>query len=1760
MQAAFSLFAWDNGQYFQPHHAADKDRNFRNMKFGPYPLPLGQLLIENAKTTRGQELATTSSLKGIAPTLDELSKVKATEVVESVSSAMAETTAKATPQLATSNSERGKTSDLIGEVFEAVKISIQKKVADSTKKINDVANSITGFTTAVEVGSEATNIAIVLEKNSSKHEKILPLKSDATVFAHDFNNIQDFLNAQEGYIDISNIAIYGVGGNEVPPFGTQGALYLETTLDIKPNVNPTQTFVYDKQMAKREYTKICDFKFTGNKDAIITNIKVPQLNTWKNWNSAATKVSGKIKSVIHPQATAATLDESISLENQPNYKVLMNTDAIGDLINTVAFGNTELSKLLASYFHLLKKPLAEANQIQAHQILGEIPNIDGAENLATATLPFVQQKWLSKQDDIKKTTKLIQKTWDDNGVVSDEFHSAENEAQALADIRSLVDTQRIFFDIFLKQENKNTASAPYNKKLGKSPVTVAPISAVTPEATTSQFFTGASSINTLSNDFITNADGEDVVTEDTTTEETASKDVVFPTPLIPHTSHPQPDIWEDSADKNRTTLSLPGETATWMGLYQHSSHIQTVANQVTFSEDRIGSRLLFRDYVMQAKPDDDESHLIAAAKWENERGMKHNLIAPKGSVELHHYTHSGLTIADKRPHYLNKHGGGHAMSMRMEMRSLDFVKGLGEKDVPAIAGAEKSLNQLGGAAKLLLGMPGLSDDITKTMAGEHTETVRPVPLFDKPDGSFFCEILSNELVDKGDEYKIKKVEKETRFIEEKDSVRGKLPEKPHGKRGAWTGITHDTTRTENHDMPAHLWFEDYIVKIEKESDDIEGVLQPTHLYDELEEGKTRKLLMPRGYAAFEFYNKSAIVFGDDVTDIEKSPEDLDNLERGRYQKAFTMVSLQEWNNMKIEDGKTTPAAPFDEPSALLSMSCIADEANVWGKDATQVLLIQKSSQQKDKGELGTALLFEDFIKDSGEHQIPCHGYKEDDSEDKRLPLTFPKGKLILQAYNHTGLFIEDLIPSDLEEQQISLRLAMREWDNAEPDQKGNPFDQDTAYLEALELCPKATKEGKRAVSVKLETLTSSTNANNPGSMLFIKDFVDEEMPSHLYEEDAAEGLKPTLFPKGELGFLHYTQSGLYVTDQETTNDKDKHKMLISLAMREWDNTGEGKEAIPFDKDSASLVIEELCSESTKDGKRAAQINIETFTSSANENNPGTAFFIKDFVDQDMPSHIYTEGNDAGGLKDVVFPKGELGILHYTQSGLYVTDQETTNDKAKHKMLISLAMREWDNSGDGETAEPFDEDSASLVIEELCSDSTVEGKRAISINLENFASSAGDTNPGSAFFIKDFVDQDMPSHIYTEGNDAGGLKDVAFPKGELGVLHYTTSGLYITDEEERNDKAKHKMHVSLAMCEWDNSGDGETAKPFDEDSTSLIMTELCPDSTKEGKRASRVTLEAFTSKSDGAPYGSNLNFEDFLDNNKPAHIFEGGGAGLQKPKMPKGKVELLHYTTTGLILEDLQTSNDESKHQPSAILRLREWGESQPEETDLAQFFAWDTMEEKSKRAILIGFNHEATQSRCFLLDENEEKDDHKMQCAMYHWDTSYLKFSDLTDKDNKQVDIKLHHMKDSYLLMHQKNENPGDMLVDLHHTKSTGYKIDNDNDDVTQTIYHKSGSMVEIDPDGNITATSVKDIIANAAENVRVTAGEDVTVDAAKNVSVTASKEVVVQAGTSARITAPDIILDGKVRITGEVTCEQSLTVAQNINAGSYNTAPGNLE
>jgi hypothetical protein len=253
-------------------------------------------------------------------------------------------------------------------------------------------------------------------------------------------------------------------------------------------------------------------------------------------------------------------------------------------------------------------------------------------------------------------------------------------------------------------------------------------------------------------------------------------DAVIPTLPTAHTAHPKAALSEKD-HSGRTTLATYGETATWVGIEQYSSHIQSVFNnELSATEEkqglddkRFGSRLLFKDYVIHAKPSDNKTPLIAAAKWQNERGKQHKLLAPKGSVELQHYTGSGLALFDKKQHYLKEDGGGHAMALKLSMRSFDF---LAMKD------------------------------------GE------PVVPYDHDDGYFFCEMLSNETVD----HEAYKFELEEAFFKEDDSQRGKGAKEAHGKRAAKTGFAHGTARSKNSAFDARMFVEDYVIPKSKQAE------------------------------------------------------------------------------------------------------------------------------------------------------------------------------------------------------------------------------------------------------------------------------------------------------------------------------------------------------------------------------------------------------------------------------------------------------------------------------------------------------------------------------------------------------------------------------------------------------------------------------------------------------------------------------------------------------------------------------------------------------------------------------------------------------------------------------------------------------------------------------------------------------------------------------------------------------------------------------
>jgi len=1635
LQASFSLFAWDNGQYYQPYHTNDEERNFRKMKFGPYPLPLGQLLLENAKYQIPEKNITTAP----AP-----------------------------------------------------------------------------------VSTEPTT----------------SVTSQTTVDSASFNALQ----------------------NEIISITEQQTSFLK---DAAKNIS--QAISLTSPQILKEYLQ---------KQLGLCQSTVPEISSY---------------TPNEYRTDAASLNESVA--DKILTRIYKEKPLLGQF-----WGNCLLAQ---------REVLSDAGKNIFDAVYGEIK----AYNLDPSVLEYLRfqmsQKWTNKDNDIKQASKHIQVTWNLNQVkfesaVKKDPSATTQEATALSDIRCIVEAQRLIVKVLLESLNiadtnttafsTNGIASIVNNSFEALPSTLFPV-------------TGAESDLPPA--------GAD-----------KNKNMVFPTPLLSHTIHPQPDIWEDKADAERTTLALPGETATWLSLYQYSSHIQTVGKQVKLDDKRIGSRLLIRDYVTRAKPEDENSYLIAASKWENKRGEKHNLIAPKGSVELHHYTASGLTICDTRPHYLNKHGGGHAMSMRLEMRSLDFLAGIKEDKA---ADVKSALGELAESANTAIEGGG-GDAMAKNMEGGETKAVTATPLFEKPDGSFFCEILSNELVDKGDEYAIE-IDGDGRFVKEEDSVRGKLPEKPHGKRGARTGLSHDTTRTKEHDAPCSLVFEDFIVSIEKEGDELKTVLQPTHLYDELKKGETRCLIMPRGRSLYQLYNNSGLVFGDTVTDVDIAPDKLDELERGKYQLPYLALSMQAWNNMKIEEAKETPAKPFEKPSAQLIMECLADQANTEGKDATRVLLIQKSSQQNNDKELGSALLFEDYIKEDDEHFLPCHGYKKSEGDEKeRLELTFPKGKIWLQSYNNSGIFIDENIKEKLDEQQISVRLAMREWDNAKPEEKGSPFDQDTAHLKIIELCPKATKEGKRAVSVNLETFTSSTNEQNPGSAFFIKDFVDSQMPSHLYDEsDAEKTLKPVLFPKGELGVIHYTKSGLYVADQEQKQDKTKHRMLVSLAMQEWDNSGEGKQAKPFTSDSCSFTMEEVSPDATSQGKRASKILLHANTSKTPNSDFGSCILIDDYVTSGGEvAHVYDEGGE--GLLPLKFPKGSVSVQHYTGSGLYLTEQEIEGAE-NHRPQVILRLHRWGENQPAPsedvakffaeaTSSTLDTDSSRIGFTHVMGDSTFfiedanpdPNKNQIISGITHWGKIPGPNRPGpnndlvkgecSQLIFEDLLPDGnakqvmirlhhlqsselrfeqmtlptdvAPADMFVQLNHSTGsvlaFEDYIgagtheFPKGEVHLRHYTNSGLFISDESL--EQAKHTPYVRLDLKTWDKKDQEAITRFFAQitseertkESSRIGFTHIMGDSTffiedanpdpNKNQIISGITHwgNVIGPAINGNPgQNSCLLLEDLLADGEAKQVkitlrhLQNSELKLEQltlPKndayadmlvhlthqndsklimtdyvdkgkitFPKGKVQFTHYTNSGLYINE--KALEQENHTPVVSLDLRSWDKRDDE--PISSFYAQVTSTLKTKESSLTGFSHYAGKSSFYIQDDNEDLVKNKMICGIVHCETSHLLFEDKTDSNNEQVDITLKHKKDSWLKFLQLDIDPGNMEVDLHHTKDAGLKIVNSDDDTTLTIYHPSGSKIEFDKEGNILAESVKNITAKAAEKATVEAPD---IELIGNVKITGNLEI----------------------------------------------------
>lgn len=396
------------------------------------------------------------------------------------------------------------------------------------------------------------------------------------------------------------------------------------------------------------------------------------------------------------------------------------------------------------------------------------------------------------------------------------------------------------------------------------------------------------------------------------------------------------------------------------------------------------------------------------------------------------------------------------------------------------------------------------------------------------------------------------------------------------------------------------------------------------------------------------------------------------------------------------------------------------------------------------------------------------------------------------------------------------------------------------------------------------------------------------------------------------------------------------------------------------------------------------------------------------------------------------------------------------------------------------------------------------------------------------------------------------KKLTFPKGKVQFQHYSRSGLFVEDlEHEKSDRQE--LELKIILREWNNSDPSTNGKPFNEDSCELVMKELVPQATKEGKRASRFYLHANTSKAEAAEHGSCLLIEDFVDGEKPAHIYQdddGGGGGASwdsgsedmyeaavdsflgastddapsssgggwkeecaKVKFPKGKLELKHYTLSGLYMWDKEQTG-EDRHSPNVELRLNAWKDDKPDEEPLAMFFARDKTSSTDEEAVTIGLLHLKTDTGLAVIDWKDGKDEREMQNIMHHHgDSSYLSFRD-KDPDNKDVKIELKHKAGDYLLMESANES--DVLYKLNHHNDAGFKVWNTGGETREEIYHPSGAKITIEVDGTVT----------------------------------------VKSPVKAYVEAPNIELKGETKIIGDVKIEGNLEVSGDIKFGGTITGP----
>lgn len=233
-------------------------------------------------------------------------------------------------------------------------------------------------------------------------------------------------------------------------------------------------------------------------------------------------------------------------------------------------------------------------------------------------------------------------------------------------------------------------------------------------------------------------------------------------------------------------------------------------------------------------------------------------------------------------------------------------------------------------------------------------------------------------------------------------------------------------------------------------------------------------------------------------------------------------------------------------------------------------------------------------------------------------------------------------------------------------------------------------------------------------------------------------------------------------------------------------------------------------------------------------------------------------------------------------------------------------------------------------------------------------------------------------------------------------------------------------------------------------------------------------------------------------------YKSGSGEKKNLKFPKGKVELRHYTTSGLYMQD--DTVEEKEHQPNVELRLCKWDKDKPKHDPLAKFFARDKEADVEKQAVTIGFLHMAKDTGFAVIDWESGKDDYILENLIHlRGGDSFFSLKD-KDKDGKDVIIELHHKIDDYIKLDSKKDNS---IMKFHHHKEAGFKVRNQGDRVIIDIYHPKNAQIEINGEGEISVKSPKKVTVDAPDillkgDVKIQGKLDVTEEVHSDATFTA--------------------------------------------------------